>query len=144
MVCNQIGFWQDGPRYSHPAIVSRIIDPTYHQRQCVNMFPNVFASPPHPTTAKTNMIYTGWNVDVERLFFANGLRDPWRDATVSADGLYKPSTPRMPIYEGDGFHCSDMDTVNGIDPTIAAVQETALEYMAEWLAEWKPSTLESP
>ncbi|OAX31159.1 hypothetical protein K503DRAFT_777807 [Rhizopogon vinicolor AM-OR11-026] len=109
------------------------------------MFPEVFASPPHPTTANTNMMYAGWNVSVERLFFANGLRDPWRDATVSADGLYRPSTPTMPIYEGDGFHCSDMITKSGIDdPTIAAVQETALEYMAEWLAEWKPSALKSP
>jgi len=108
------------------------------------MFPDVFASPPQPTTAETNLMYAGWNVDVERLFFANGLRDPWRDATVSADGLYKPSTPRMPIHEGGGFHCSDMDTESGIDdPTIAAVQETALEYMAEWLAEWRPSALKS-
>jgi hypothetical protein len=38
-----------------------------------------------------------------------------------------------------------MTTKNGIDdPTIAAVQEKALEYMAEWLAEWKPSALKSP
>ncbi|OJA20657.1 hypothetical protein AZE42_11355 [Rhizopogon vesiculosus] len=35
----------------------------------------------------------------------------------------------MPTYEGDGFHCSDMTTKNGIyDSTIAAVQETALEF----------------
>ncbi|OJA10423.1 hypothetical protein AZE42_08964 [Rhizopogon vesiculosus] len=123
MVCNQVGLYQDGPPYGQPAIVSRILDPIYHERQCVNFLPEAFASPPQPTTAVTNMIYAGWNVDVERLFFANGLRD----------------------LGGGGFHGSDMFTKSGIDdPTIAAVQEAALEYMAEWLAEWKPSTLELP
>lgn len=94
-----------------------------------------------PNTAEFNMMYDGWNVDIPRLFFANGLRDPWREATVSADGFFKPSTPSMPIYEGDGFHCSDMITKNGIeDPTIANVQAAILTSMHEWLAEWKPST----
>ncbi|OAX35798.1 hypothetical protein K503DRAFT_784827 [Rhizopogon vinicolor AM-OR11-026] len=136
MVCNQVGLYQDDPPYGQPAIVSRILDPIYHERQCINFFPEAFASPPQPTTAETNMMYAGWNVDVECLFFANGLRAPWRESTVSADGLYKPSTPSMPIYEGGGFYGSDMFTKSGIDdPTIAAVQEAALEYMAEWLAE---------
>lgn len=110
------------------------------QRQCANMFPQAFSSPPQPTTAKTNAKYDGWNVDIPRLFFANGLRDPWREATVSADGLDKPSTPSTPIFEGDGFHCSDLITDSGIDdPSVAAVQFSALGYMHEWLAEWKPS-----
>jgi hypothetical protein len=111
-----------------------------HQRQCVNMFPQAFASPPETPTAETNAMYAGWNVDVPRLFFANGLRDPWRGGTVSADGLNKPNTTSMPIYISDGFHTSDMITYNGIlDPTIAVVQEAGLMYMKKWLAEWKPS-----
>ena len=101
-------------------------------------------------------MYGGWNVNVDRLFFANGLRaysyplrsalacrshttnstgDPWREATVSADGLNKANTSTQPIYESDGFHCSDMDTQNGIvDETVYAVQIAALEYMKMWLA----------
>ncbi|KAG1743017.1 peptidase S28 [Suillus lakei] len=139
MVCNQVGYYQAGPPEGQPAIVSRIHQPIYDERQCVNMFPEAFAYPPQPTTAETNIMYAGWNVNTSRLFFANGLRDPWREATVSADGLNKPSTPSMPIYEGDGFHCSDMITENGIlDSTVAAVQEAALMYMNEWLAEWEP------
>ncbi|KAG1839389.1 peptidase S28 [Suillus tomentosus] len=139
MVCNQIGFYQTGPPEGQPAIVSRIIQPSYGERQCVNMFPEAFAYPPQPATAETNAMYAGWNVNVPRLFFANGLRDPWRGGTVSADGLNKPNTTSMPIYMSDGFHCSDMLSYdNGIDPTIAVVQEAALRYMKEWLAEWKP------
>ncbi|KAG2132870.1 serine carboxypeptidase S28-domain-containing protein [Suillus bovinus] len=140
MVCNQMGFYQVGPPKGQPAIVSRILQPIYDKRQCVNMFPQAFTHPPEPATKEINAKYGGWDVSVQRLFFANGLRDPWREATVSATGLNKPKNPRMPIYESDGFHTSDMLTKNSIaDPTIAAVQEAALRYMKEWLAEWKPS-----
>ncbi|KAG2355878.1 serine carboxypeptidase S28-domain-containing protein [Suillus spraguei] len=142
MVCNQIGFYQVGPPEGQPAIVSRILQPSFIERQCVNMFPQAFASPPNTPTAETNAMYAGWNVDVPRLFFANGLRDPWRGGTVSADGLNKPNTTSMPIYMSDGFHTSDMLTDNGVvDPTIAVVQAAGLMYMKEWLAEWKPSAL---
>ncbi|KAG2048971.1 hypothetical protein BDR06DRAFT_962018 [Suillus hirtellus] len=141
MVCNQVGWYQVGPPEGQPAIVSRILQPINEQRLCVNMFPQAFTYPPQPNTAQINAMYTGWNVNVPRLFFANGLRDPWREATVSADGLNKPDNPSMPIYEGDGFHGSDFFTKNGIvDPTVAVVQEAALRYMKEWLAEWRPST----
>ncbi|KAG2144463.1 peptidase S28 [Suillus clintonianus] len=141
MVCNQVGWYQVGPPEGQPAIVSRILQPIYEERQCVNMFPQAFAYPPQPTVAQTDMMYAGWDLYVPNLFFANGLRDPWREATVSADGLFKPNTTTMPIYEGDGFHCSDLVIENGIvDPTIAAVQEAGLMYMKQWLAEWKPST----
>ena len=76
----------------------------------------------------------------ERLFFATGVRDPWRDATVRADGVYVASTALQPIAEGDGFHCSDLIMANGaVDATVAAVQDEALGYMRAWLAEWKPS-----
>ncbi|KAG2129726.1 uncharacterized protein EDB93DRAFT_1256142 [Suillus bovinus] len=141
MVCNQVGWYQVGPPEGQPAIVSRILQPIHYERECVSMFRQVFAYPPEPTTEETNAKYTAWDVNVPRLFFANGLRDPWRETTVSADGLDKPNIPSMPIYEGDGFHCSDMITQNGIaDPTVAAVQEAGLNYMKEWLAEWTPST----
>ncbi|KAG2039982.1 peptidase S28 [Suillus americanus] len=140
MVCNQVGWYQVGPPECEPAIVSRILQPIYDQRQCVNMFPEAFACPPQPTTAETNAMYAGWDVDIPHLFFANGLRDPWREATVSAYGLDKPNTTSRPIYEGDGFHCTDLVIRNGVvDATVAAVQEAGLMYMKEWLAEWEPS-----
>ncbi|EGN95063.1 hypothetical protein SERLA73DRAFT_187354 [Serpula lacrymans var. lacrymans S7.3] len=141
MVCNQVGYYQVGPPEGQPAIVSRIIQPIYEERQCVNMFPQAFSTPPTPTVEQTDTDYEGWNVEVDRLFFANGLRDPWREATVSADGLNKPSTDTQPIYEGDGFHCSDLITENGVvDDTIAKVQTAGLSYMKTWLSQWKAPT----
>lgn len=117
------------------------------------MFPQKFSSPPSPSTFEVDCTYQGWDVNVDRLFFANGLRmdtpvssawfvlttyiigDPWRGETVSADGLNKINTTTQPIYEGDGFHCSDLLTASGaLDETIYVVQMAALEYMKAWLA----------
>jgi hypothetical protein len=135
MVCNQVGYYLVGPPEGQPTIVSRIVQPIYGERQCVNMFPQKFSSLPSPSAAEANDMYQGWNVNVDRLFFVNGLRDPWREATVSADGLNKASATTQPIYESDAFHCSDLHAENGIvDETVYAVQMAALEYMKTWLA----------
>jgi len=43
----------------------------------------------------------------------------------------------QPIYLSDGFHCSDLQTANGVvDPTVANVQSAALAYMKMWLVDW--------
>ncbi|KAH7920393.1 hypothetical protein BV22DRAFT_1181261 [Leucogyrophana mollusca] len=136
-VCNQVGFYQVGPPQGQPAIVSRILRPVYDESRCVSMFPNKFSTPPTPSVGDTNTDYGGWGVQINRLFFANGLRDPWREATVSAEALNKAGTDTQPIYEGDGFHCSDLSTESGmLDESIGYVQMAALGYMRTWLAEW--------
>ncbi|ESK95132.1 hypothetical protein Moror_13864 [Moniliophthora roreri MCA 2997] len=138
-VCNEVGYLQDGPPPAVPAVVTRLVQPDYDLRQCQWMFSDVFDSPPDMEggVKATNEKYGGWNLKVDRLFFANGVRDPWREATVSAQGLNVPSTERMPIAVGDGFHCSDLSVARAaVDPTIAAVQKQALASMKIWLAEW--------
>ncbi len=69
--------------------------------------------------------------------------DPWRDATVSSDDVQVKSTAEQPIVESDGFHGSDLVTVDGLaDPTVLNVQTQALQYMKEWLTNWKaPGTM---
>lgn len=70
-----------------------------------------------------------------------GVGDPWRDATLSADGMHFESTPHQPIALGNGFHCSDMASSNGdVDPSIKAVQVQALASMHEWLRGFVPAT----
>jgi len=130
------------------------------------MFPGVFTNSSVPNASLTNKKYKGWNVQVNRLFFANGVRechpsellninnscsqgDPWRDATLSADETLFISTPWQPIALGDGFHCSDLGVAAAVvDPTIAAVQSEALFWMKEWLKTWRPAapryTVSSP
>ncbi|EGO28580.1 hypothetical protein SERLADRAFT_354447 [Serpula lacrymans var. lacrymans S7.9] len=143
MLCNQLGFSMVGPPEGQPAIVSRIVQPAYAQRACVNYFPEVFSAPRPPTTEETNAEYGGWNLTVDRLFSANGLRDPWLEATISADGVNKPSNVNFqPVYETDAFHCSDLVTVYGYyDVTVRNTQLAGLSSMRTWLSQWKAPAL---
>ncbi|KZT71695.1 hypothetical protein DAEQUDRAFT_723773 [Daedalea quercina L-15889] len=72
IVCNQMGFFQDSAPDGMPTIVSRLIQPSYWERQCVLMFPEAFSSPPTPRVTETNAAYDGWFVKSNRLFFGNG------------------------------------------------------------------------
>ncbi|KAI0751119.1 peptidase S28 [Daedaleopsis nitida] len=143
IVCNEVGFYQEGAPLGHPTIVTRLVQPPYDERQCTYMFPEAFAKLGHlpvPNVAKTNKAYDGWFVKEKHLFFANGRRDPWREATLAAEGTHFSSTPDQPLALSDGFHCSDLSTANAnVDPTVLSVQQQALKAMAGWLAEWKPS-----
>ncbi|TDL29922.1 hypothetical protein BD410DRAFT_759045 [Rickenella mellea] len=139
-VCNEVGYLQDGAPLDHPSLVSRLIQPDYDFRQCTYWFPEQFPNGARPpNTALTNIRYRGWDVAIDRLFFANGKRDPWRDATVSSDFHFRQSTSSQPIAVSDGFHCSDLGRKNGMtDTTVAAVQTQALATMKTWLAQWTP------
>lgn len=75
-------------------------------------------------------------MNATRLFFANGQRDPWREATVSSDFHTRQSTAWQPIAVGDGWHCSDLLANSSVDPTVAKVQNSALAYLGKWHAEW--------
>ncbi|KAF8180113.1 serine carboxypeptidase S28-domain-containing protein [Pholiota molesta] len=140
IVCNEVGFLQEGAPPTSPTLVTRLVQPSYDLRQCQQMFSAAFPKPPNPNVLATNIKYRGWNVQINNLFFANGVRDPWRDATLSADGLNVKSTPSQPIGEGDGFHCSDLLTSSNIDPTVLAVQNEGLASMKTWIAAWKPQS----
>ncbi|KAA1473365.1 hypothetical protein DENSPDRAFT_839826 [Dentipellis sp. KUC8613] len=137
--CNEMGFLMDSAPMGTPTLVSRLIQPqNTEERYCARQFPEAFSSPPVPNVQKTNAAYHGWDVKSDRLFFANGKRDPWRDVTVSSDFHTVTSTPRQPIAMGNGFHTSDLLTDSGYaDPSIASVQKQGLAYMHTWLGEWK-------
>ncbi|KAF9450668.1 hypothetical protein P691DRAFT_809949 [Macrolepiota fuliginosa MF-IS2] len=140
IVCNEVGYLQEGAPSGHPSLVTRLVQPPYDLRQCQFMFPDAFPKPPVVNISGTNTAYKGWDVQIQNIFFANGMRDPWRDATISAESRNVASTPQQPIGLGDGFHCSDLSTASGlVDPTILTVQKAALASIKTWLANWKPS-----
>ena len=67
--------------------------------------------------------------------------DPWREATVAADGTTSVGSDLQPHLLGDGFHCSDLLIREGkASAQILNVQNQAVQYMAQWIAEWKPSS----
>ena len=126
---------------------------TLKQRQCGYFFPEKFGTTvPRPDVDFVNSAWKGWNISVDHLFFANGKSqshcpchqnlhscspplagDPWRDATVSADGSIAVSTALQPIAVSDGFHACDLITANAVDESVLAVQKQSLASMKEWL-----------
>ncbi|PFH52555.1 hypothetical protein AMATHDRAFT_1958 [Amanita thiersii Skay4041] len=139
IVCNEVGYLQARAPDDQPSLVTRLVQPPYDLRQCQQMFPAAFPEPPNVQIDRTNTVYDGWTVQIDRLFFANGIRDPWREATMSAEPVTVKSTDNQPIKIGDGFHCSDLSATNGaIDSTIGSVQTSALASMKTWLAQWTP------
>ncbi|KAH8094950.1 serine carboxypeptidase S28-domain-containing protein [Cristinia sonorae] len=143
MVCNEVGYLQDSAPPGYPTLISRQMQPEYEERLCRSLFPGKFplwGPDIEAGVARTNAIYHGWDLHVDHLFFANGDRDPWRDATVSAKGLNVRSTPQQRIMLSQGFHCTDMNTANAAADTtgtIKAVQVQALADMKRWLKEYR-------
>jgi len=136
-VCNQFGYLQDGAPENWPTIVSRLVTPIYDERQCQQFWPDFFKSPPVPNAAAANEETTGWNVNIDRLFFANANRDPWREATVSSDYHVRQSTETQPIFVSDGFHCSDLITSFDVDQSVADVAALGVAYLGRWQQEWR-------
>ncbi|KAI0262958.1 serine carboxypeptidase S28-domain-containing protein [Gloeopeniophorella convolvens] len=137
IVCTAMGFLQESAPVGHQTLVSRLIQPIYDERQCQQMFPSKFSSPPVPNVAAPNIAYGGFHLKANRLFVATATRDPWNYATLSAPGSGAHSTAQQPIVASDAFHCSDLITANNVDPTVLNVQKQGLKYIGEWLAEWK-------
>ncbi|KAJ6475650.1 serine carboxypeptidase S28-domain-containing protein [Mycena vulgaris] len=140
IVCNEVGFLQESAPLGHPSLVTRLVQPSYDLRQCQQMFPAAFPKPPTVQTARTNRLYAGWNVTISNLFFANGQRDPWRYSTLSAPGVTTQSTVAQPIAVGEGYHCADLLTREGLaNPSVSAVQSQGLASIQTWVAAWKPA-----
>ncbi|KAF8903046.1 peptidase S28 [Mucidula mucida] len=137
LVCNELGFSQGGPPVGQGGIVSRLNTVQLYMADCVSTYPEAFSEPPTPSADAVNKAYGGWGVQNDRLFFANGKRDPWREATVSALNSTATSTDRQPIGLSNGFHASDLVMrLAAPDQTIVDVQNSFLEYAGEWLAEF--------
>ncbi|KDQ15604.1 hypothetical protein BOTBODRAFT_624461 [Botryobasidium botryosum FD-172 SS1] len=138
-------FTRVGAPYPSPTLVSRLITPTYYNRQCSNWFPKTFptSTSAEPRTWDVNAKYGGWNLTAPRVFFVNGKRDPWREATVSSDLLTDlPSIndserggPLIVLH--DGYHCNDIRMKNAIDPSIARVHYIALQYFKKWVEDYQ-------
>ncbi|KAK0200130.1 serine carboxypeptidase S28-domain-containing protein [Desarmillaria ectypa] len=134
LICNEIGFSLDGPPVGQGGTVSRL------NHDCVTTYPEAFSEYPIPNVNRTNTLYGGWSVNNTRLFFANGKRDTWREATVSAVNSTAVSTDTQPIRISNGFHASDLVMrLAAPDHTIVAVQDAFIAYVASWLKDFVPS-----
>ncbi|KAI0404413.1 serine carboxypeptidase S28 [Xylaria palmicola] len=145
MLCNEpFGWYQTGPPKSDGTnIISSALRPEYFQRRCPLAFPetNGFTTGYELgfTAEHLNAWTKGWDAPFERVLFVNGEHDPWRSATIAADGR-----PGGPLESSDaipslvvekGVHVPDF-IIQG-SPYQARVIEKAVEIMGGWLKEWK-------
>ncbi|KAI0751819.1 peptidase S28 [Daedaleopsis nitida] len=144
MTCNEFGFFPTGAPAGRPTIVSRHLTPEFSERSCDYDFPGAFNG--HKRFSLLNALdvnvkYGGWNVTTERLIFVNGQRDPWREATVAANGALFSPNEMQPHLITDGFHCSDMMRSEGLlSPHVKAAQDAAVGYMTKWFKDWHPTS----
>ncbi|KZW00377.1 hypothetical protein EXIGLDRAFT_639437 [Exidia glandulosa HHB12029] len=144
-VCNWVGYFFDGAPQNWPSLTTRLVQPEYDERQCTYWFDKKLTKPTPPETERTNRVFKGWEGKVDRLFFANGARDPWREATMSTDFVNIASTETQPIAMSDGFHCTDLIISAGTtDVTVKQVQDLASAYMGKWVAEWHAANPKRP
>ncbi|KAH9925851.1 peptidase S28 [Epithele typhae] len=143
LTCTQFGFDFTGAPINQPTIASRVVTPAWTERQCGYRFPGAWGSSADvaaPNAGALLAAYSGWNTTTSRLIFANGQRDPWREATVAADGATNAGSTAQPHLLSDGFHCSDLLVREGAaSAKVKAVQDQAVEIMKGWIAEWAPS-----
>lgn len=85
IVCNEMGFLQNGAPEEVPTIVSRLITPAYIERQCTYYFPEAFSAPTAPRVDATNAAYGGWFVQADRLLTRRSLAR--RNRLRRRDGL---------------------------------------------------------
>ncbi|KAH9936834.1 peptidase S28 [Epithele typhae] len=157
MTCNEFGFSMTGAPADHPSLISRQFTPTSSEARslpslprlilCSYRFPDTFSGTNASlvlNALSVNSRYWGWNVTTPRLVFVNGEQDPWREATVGADGA-NPSfdSALQPHLMHDMFHCSDLIFSAGNTDKMREVQKEALEVIVGWMQDWRPSNASS-
>ncbi|KAF7531733.1 hypothetical protein G7054_g8596 [Neopestalotiopsis clavispora] len=146
MTCNEpLFYWQIGPPPGQPALISRLLDADYYERQCQNFFPTehgkTFASSQGKTEIQVNDHTGGWETRAStRLLYSNGEYDPWRSASVSS--TFRPggplnSTDSVPVILINGSrHCNDLSLSNAVNPAVAAAQHAEISQISDWVAEF--------
>ncbi|KAM0813435.1 putative Extracellular serine carboxypeptidase [Seiridium cardinale] len=141
--CTEWGFLQTGsgtPADQLP-LISRTIDIPYSAQICVESF-NITT----PSDVEVINKYGGFNLSYPRLAFIDGEWDPWRAATPHAIHLpERPDTISEPFrlipkavhhWDENGLFANET-TPELPPPSVKEVQEYEVEFVTEWLKDWK-------
>ncbi|QKX63870.1 uncharacterized protein TRUGW13939_11041 [Talaromyces rugulosus] len=148
LCCNEpFGAWQDGAPNGTKSIVSRLITDDYYLRSCGTYFqPDdgyTYAGANGKRSSAVNAWTQGWKGTTERVIWAQGQYDPWREETVSSD--FRPGGPLSssesnPIFVmKDASHCYDLILANAEEnASVKEVVDAEVKQMKAWVAEFKP------
>lgn len=152
--CTEWGFLQSGsavPQDQLP-LISRLVTVPYSMRVCNHAFGILSL----PRTDRINR-YGGWDVKYPRLAVVGGEADPWRPATPLApfslsnklDMTSTASEPKILIqaaihhWEGNGVLANE--TTAELPPwPVAKAQAQIVQFVEEWMVEWKQHCLQTP
>uniref|UniRef100_A0A093W226 Putative serine protease EDA2 n=1 Tax=Talaromyces marneffei PM1 TaxID=1077442 RepID=A0A093W226_TALMA len=128
-----------------PSIVSHLVTADYLFRTCGTFFqPDdgyTYASANGKRSDSLNAWTKGWTGTTERVIWAQGQYDPWREETISSDfrpGGPATSTEPNPIFVmPEASHCYDLLWRNGdANAGIRDVQNKEIAQMKVWVDEW--------
>ncbi|CAK7269405.1 hypothetical protein SEPCBS119000_003551 [Sporothrix epigloea] len=148
LLCNEpLMYWQTAAPAGVRSLIPSLVSYAYDEEQCALYFPREdgFSFGSDPGVGKTptgfNMYTKGWGAKTERLMWANGQFDPWRDVTVSSD--FRPqgplvSTPEAPVHViPGGIHCTDLIYENAeVNDDLMAIVQNEIAIMKGWVEEF--------
>ena len=126
MTCNEVGWFQTASGLLRPSLIN--LD--YFKRVCNTLFPEVTEL---ADEEEVNNRYGAVNPRQTRVFFANGMVDPW-----STLGVHYPdeSIERRAVYIPGESHCADLYAYNSsVASDLTSAQEQIMSQMSAWLNE---------
>jgi len=127
--CTEFGYYQSSDLERQPFGSSFPIE--FSIRQCGDIFgPKFNLDLLQRAIDRTNTIYGGLALKLDRVVFPNGSIDPWH-----ALGMTTNSTGNVPIYIQGTAHCADMYAPSENDSSeLIAARKTIESYLDFWLS----------
>lgn len=84
--CTEFGYFQVAAPQDKATIVSRKLQTTMSERMCKMYFGTKGMSvPKQPDVKKTNSVYGGWSIKLDRVLWVDGEWDSWRELSVLSE-----------------------------------------------------------
>jgi len=127
--CTEFGYYQSSDLERQP--FGKHFPIEFFIRQCADIFGSRFnLELLQRAIDRTNMIYGGLALKLDRVVFPNGSIDPWH-----ALGMTTNSTGNVPIYIQGTAHCADMYAPSEKDsPELIAARKTIEFFLGYWLS----------
>jgi len=127
--CTEFGYYQSSDLDRQP--FGKRFPIEFSIRQCSDIFgPKFNYQLLKQAIDRTNVIYGGLNLKLDRVVFPNGSIDPWH-----ALGMTSNATGNVPIYIQGTAHCADMYPPSATDSSeLIAARRTIESHLELWLS----------
>lgn len=129
--CSEFGWYQTSGSEYHPFGSSFPVDLYYNF--CSDIYGYQFSRQfIDAAIDRTNVVFGGWELDVSRVYWTNGIIDPWRAMSIQED--LNPKSPADVIPEAS--HVADLASISARDSVeMRQVKERISRLVSGWLVE---------